>query len=223
MFLKYPNNPTGAVATKEFFKQAVEFAREYNLIICHDAAYNEIAFDDHRPFSILEIEGAKDVAVEFGSLSKTFNMTGWRVGYAVGNSLAVEALYRFKTNIDSGLFKAAQYAAVEALNNEKMDSVVEEMRDIYKRRRDVVINSLNEAGWSLEPPKGTFYVWVPVPEGYTSQDFITRILEETGVVLTPGRGFGKYGEGFFRIALTVDEKRLQEAMDRIKKVIDKLR
>lgn len=223
MFLNYPNNPTGAVATREFFKQAVEFAREYNLIICHDAAYNEIAFDDHRPFSILEIEGAKDVAVEFGSLSKTFNMTGWRVGYAVGNSLAVEALYRFKTNIDSGLFKAAQYAAVEALNNEKMDSVVEEMRDIYKRRRDVVINSLNEAGWSLEPPKGTFYVWVPVPEGYSSQDFITRILEETGVVLTPGRGFGKYGEGFFRIALTVDEKRLQEAMDRIKKVIDKLR
>lgn len=222
MFLNYPNNPTGAVATKEFFEKAVKFAREYNLIICHDAAYSEIAFDDYKPLSILEIEGAKEVAIEFGSLSKTFNMTGWRVGYAVGNSLAVEALYRFKTNVDSGLFKALQFAGVEALTNAQMDTVVEEMRDTYKRRRDVVIKALNEAGWQLEAPKGTFYVWAPVPDGYTSQEFVTHILEETGVVLTPGRGFGKYGEGFFRIALTVDENRMQEAMERIKGVLKKI-
>jgi LL-diaminopimelate aminotransferase len=216
LFLNYPNNPTGAVATREFFKEVVAFAREYNLIVCHDAAYNELAFDDYRPISFLEVAGGKDVAIEFGSLSKTFNMTGWRIGYAVGNSLAVEALYRFKTNLDSGLFKAIQYAGVEAFINPQMEPFLEELRNLYRRRRDIAVKALREAGWPLDAPKATFYIWAPVPEGYTSQEFVTFLLEETGVVVTPGRGFGKYGEGYFRIALTVNEERLQEAMERIK-------
>jgi LL-diaminopimelate aminotransferase len=219
LFLNYPNNPTGAVATKEFFEEAVSFAREYNLIICHDAAYNEIAFDDYRPVSILEIEGAKEVAIEFNSLSKTFNMTGWRIGYAVGNSLAVEALYRFKTNVDSGLFKAIQYAGVEAFTNPLMEPFLEDLRKLYSGRRDVVVKALQDAGWDIDPPKATFYIWAPVPQGYTSQEFVTNILEKTGVVVTPGRGFGKNGEGYFRIALTVGEARLEEAMERIKGAI----
>jgi LL-diaminopimelate aminotransferase len=219
LFLNYPNNPTGAVATREFFAEVVDFAREYNLLVCHDAAYNEIAFDDYRPVSFLEVPGGKDVAIEFGSLSKTFNMTGWRIGYAVGNSTAVEALYRFKTNVDSGLFQAIQYAGVEAFTNPQMGPFLERLRDLYRRRRDIVVRALQEAGWDLEAPKATFYIWAPVPAGYSSQEFVTYLLEETGVVVTPGRGFGKFGEGYFRIALTVNEERLQEAMERIKNAI----
>ena len=156
LFLNYPNNPTGAVATREFFAEVVDFAREYNLLVCHDAAYNEIAFDDYRPVSFLEVPGGKDVAIEFGSLSKTFNMTGWRIGYAVGNSTAVEALYRFKTNVDSGLFQAIQYAGVEAFTNPQMGPFLERLRDLYRRRRDIVVRALQEAGWDLEAPKATF-------------------------------------------------------------------
>lgn len=219
LFLNYPNNPTGAVATKEFFEEVVAFAREYNLIVCHDAAYNEIAFDNYRPISFLEVSGGKDVAIEFGSLSKTFNMTGWRIGYAVGNSMAVEALYRFKTNVDSGLFKAIQYAGVEAFTNPQMEPFLNELRELYRRRRDIVVKALREAGWNLEAPKATFYIWAPVPEGYSSEQFVTYLLEKTGVVVTPGRGFGKYGEGYFRIALTVNEERLHEAMERIKSAV----
>lgn len=218
-FLNYPNNPTGAVATREFFAEVVDFARKYNLLVCHDAAYNEIAFDDYRPVSFLEVPGGKDVAIEFGSLSKTFNMTGWRIGYAVGNSTAVEALYRFKTNVDSGLFQAIQYAGVEAFTNPQMGPFLERLRELYRRRRDIVVRALQEAGWDLEAPKATFYVWAPIPAGYSSQEFVTYLLEETGVVVTPGRGFGKFGEGYFRIALTVNEERLQEAMERIKNAI----
>lgn len=219
LFLNYPNNPTGAVATREFFAEVVDFAREYNLLVCHDAAYNEIAFDDYRPVSFLEVPGGKDVAIEFGSLSKTFNMTGWRIGYAVGNSTAVEALYRFKTNVDSGLFQAIQYAGVEAFTNPQMGPFLEKLRELYRRRRDIVVRALQEAGWDLEAPKATFYIWAPVPAGYSSQEFVTYLLEETGVVVTPGSGFGKFGEGYFRIALTVNEERLQEAMERIKNAI----
>ncbi len=219
MFLNYPNNPTGAVATKEFMEEAVSYADDNNLIICHDAAYNELAFEDYKPMSILEVKGAKELAIEFGSLSKTFNMTGWRIGYAVGNPLAVEALYRFKTNIDSGLFKAIQFAGVEALTSPHTESFIEELRTIYQGRRDVVVKALQEAGWPLEAPKATFYVWAPVPAGFTSQEFVSYLLEETGVVVTPGRGFGKHGEGFFRIALTVNKERMQEAMERIKNTV----
>ncbi len=218
MYLNYPNNPTGAVAPLHFFRQAVEFARQYNLLICHDAAYSEIGYDHYRPISFLEAEGARDVAIEFGSLSKTFNMTGWRLGYAVGNRTAVEALYRFKTNLDSGVFKAIQYAGVEALVNPQREEFLRSMRELYQRRRDIAVKALSEAGWPVEPPRGTIYLWAPVPAGFTSAEFVSHILDETGVVLTPGRGFGEYGEGYFRIALTVAEERLQEAMERIKKV-----
>lgn len=216
LFINYPNNPTGAVATDDFFSRVVDYAKQYNLIVCHDAAYSEIGFDDYRPKSFLEVDGGKDVAIEFGSLSKTFNMTGWRLGYAVGNSKAVEALYRFKTNVDSGVFKAIQYAGVEALTNPQMEPFIRELCALYQRRRDIAVNALNGAGWNLSPSLGTFYLWAPVPAGYTSTDFVSMILEKTGVVVTPGRGFGEHGEGYFRIALTVAEKRLQEAMDRIK-------
>ncbi len=219
MFLNYPNNPTGAVATKDFFEKAVSYADDNNLIICHDAAYNELAFDDYKPMSILEIEGARELAIEFGSLSKSFNMTGWRIGYAVGNSMAIEALYRFKTNIDSGLFKAIQFAGVEALSSSLSESFIEELRTIYQGRRDVVVKALQEAGWPIKAPKATFYVWAPVPAGFSSQEFVSYILEETGVVVTPGRGFGKHGEGFFRIALTVNKERMQEAMERLKNTV----
>lgn len=219
LFLNYPNNPTGAVASQEFFEKVVAFAREYNLLVCHDAAYNEIAFDDYRPVSFLEAKGGKDVGLEFGSLSKTFNMTGWRIGYAVGNASAVEALYRFKTNIDSGLFKAIQYAGLEALTNPQMEPFLEELRKKYQKRRDIVIEALQEAGWPLKAPRATFYIWAPVPQGFTSEEFVTYLLEKTGIVVTPGRGFGRHGEGYFRIALTVGEERLQEAMERLKEAV----
>ncbi len=219
MFLNYPNNPTGAIASREFFKEAVDFAVEHDIIIAHDAAYSEIAFDDYRPLSFLEVEGAKGVGVEFGSLSKTFNMSGWRIGYAVGNAEVVEALYRFKTNVDSGLFKAIQSTGAEILTGPDMEPFVKELRQVYQERRNVVVNSLQEAGWPIEPPKATFYVWAPVPVGYTSQEFVAELLEKTGVVVTPGRGFGKHGEGYFRIALTVSKERLKEAMARIKDAV----
>ncbi len=222
LFINYPNNPTGAVATQEFFEHAVEFARKYNLLICHDAAYTELAFDGFRPMSILEVDGAGDVAIEFNSLSKTFNMTGWRIGYAVGNARALETLSRFKTNVDSGFFQAIQYAGVEALTNSRRDSFIGELQKLYQERRDVVARGFIEMGWKVNPPKGSFYFWAPVPEGYTSQSFVTKVLEETGVVLTPGRGFGEFGEGYFRIALTVSASRLEEAMSRLGTAINNL-
>ncbi len=219
LFINYPNNPTGAVATPEFLERVVAFARKNNILICHDAAYSELAFDGFRPMSLLEVEGARDVGIEFNSLSKTFNMTGWRIGYAVGNGEALEALSRFKTNIDSGFFQAVQYAGVEALTNPRRDSFIEELRQLYQERRDVVADGLNKMGWNISPPKASFYFWAPVPEGYTSQGFVSKVLEETGVVVTPGSGFGKYGEGYFRIALTVEVSRLKEAMSRLGEAI----
>jgi len=219
LFLNYPNNPTGASATREFFGQVANFAGKYNILVCHDAAYSEIAFDGYQPPSFLEVPGGKNVAIEFGSLSKTFNMTGWRIGYAVGNREALEALYRFKTNTDSGLFKAIQYTGVEALNNPEMAPFLNGLRKVYQGRRDVVVKALTEAGWPARSPQATFYIWAPVPKGYTSQSFVAHILEKTGVVVTPGRGFGEYGKGYFRIALTVKEERLMEAMTRIKEAV----
>ncbi|MDO9573574.1 MAG: LL-diaminopimelate aminotransferase, partial [Candidatus Contubernalis sp.] len=219
MFLNYPNNPTGAVAEKDFFEKAVEFAKKFDVVICHDSAYLEISFDGYRPVSFLEAPGAMECGIEFGSLSKPFNMTGWRVGYAVGNAEVLEALYRYKTNIDSGNFKAVQYAGVEALDNPKALEHIENMQQVYQDRRDVVVEALREAGWTAVAPKASFYVWAPVPQGYTSKDFVSYILEKTGVVVTPGSGFGEYGEGYFRIALTVEVDRLKEAMDRIKGVV----
>ncbi|WP_287191033.1 LL-diaminopimelate aminotransferase [Syntrophothermus sp.] len=220
MFLNYPNNPTGAVADAEFFKKVVEFARYYDILVCHDHAYSEIAFDGFKPISFLEVEGARSVGIEFHSLSKTFNMTGWRIGWACGNRDAVEVLTRFKSNVDSGVFQAVQEAGIAAL--EGPQDCVEAMRNLYQRRRDVVIEGLNDMGWRLEPPKGSIYVWAPVPKGYTSASFAELVLEKAGVIITPGTGYGDYGEGYFRIALTVEEDRLREALQRMHDALGKV-
>lgn len=220
MFVNYPNNPTGAIANDDFYKKLIEFARKYDIIVCHDAAYQEIAFDGYRPPSFLEYPGAKDVGIEFGSLSKSFNMTGWRIAWAVGNPSVVEALGRIKSNVDSGAFQAVQYAGIAALSGPQ--DCPAEMSEIYKERAKIVIDGLNSMGWNLEMPKATIYVWVPVPKGYTSISFAEMVFEKTGVVITPGNGYGEYGEGFFRIALTVEKERMEEAIERFKKSIGPL-
>jgi len=218
IFLNYPNNPTGAVASASFFQRAVEYARANEILICSDAAYTEIFFEQSRPLSVLQVKDAKEVVVEFGSLSKTFNMTGWRIGYAVGCAQALELLGRFKTNVDSGLFKAIQYSGVEALTNPRRDSFIISLQEIYRERRNVAVRALQEMGCPLTAPGGSFYIWAPVPAGYSSRSFAEEILEKTGVVITPGSGFGENGEGYFRIALTVNTARLGEAMKRISTV-----
>lgn len=220
MFLNYPNNPTGAEAPPEFFADVAAFAKKNNIIVCHDQAYSEIAYDGYKPLSFLEAPGGKDVGIEFGSLSKTFNMTGWRLGYAVGRAEVVEVLSRYKTNIDSGTFKAIQYSGVEAFDNPEMKAFQTKMNAMYQERRDVVVDALREMGFDVRVPKATFYVWAPIPAGFdSSTEFVSYILEETGVVITPGRGFGEFGEGYFRIALTVDAPRMKEAMQRIKRAL----
>jgi LL-diaminopimelate aminotransferase len=213
IFLNYPNNPTAAVADLEFFNRVVEFARRHNLAVCHDAAYTEMAFDGYRPPSFMAAEGAKEVGIEFHSLSKTYNMTGWRIGFAVGNRELIDGLGTIKSNVDSGVFQAVQIAGIEALRNDQ--ACVNEMIDVYSRRRDVMVDGLREAGFELEAPKATFYLWIKVPAGYTSTELASRFLEE-GVVVTPGNGFGDPGEGYFRIAVTQNRERLVEAINRIK-------
>lgn len=214
MFINYPNNPTAAVANKDFFEKVVKFAKKYDILVCHDFAYSEMTFDGYKTSSFLEIEGAKDVGIEFHSLSKIYNMTGWRLGFAVGNKDAISALSTIKTNIDSGAFIAIQEAGVEALTGPQDN--IEKMNEIYTRRRDVVINGLNKLGWNLKPTKATFYIWIPTSKNINSVDFANLLLEKTGIIVTPGIGYGEYGEGFVRIALTVEEKRLEEAIERLK-------
>jgi len=213
MFLNYPNNPTSAVAAKGFFEEVVPFARKHNILVCHDAAYTEVYYDGERPMSFLQIPGADAVGIEFHSLSKTYNMTGWRIGWACGNREAIGAIGRIKTNIDSGIFQAVQEAGIEALQGDQQQ--VDELRNIYQSRRDLACDSLAKKGFSFLEPKATFYLWVRTPEGLSSAQFAGRVLQETGVVLTPGNGFGSHGEGYFRISLTVNEERLQEALDRV--------
>lgn len=215
MFINYPNNPTAAVANNDFFKKVVKFAQKYNILVCHDFAYSEMTFDGYKASSFLEVEGAKEVGIEFHSLSKTYNMTGWRLGFAVGNKNAISALSIIKTNIDSGVFKAVQQAGIEALTGPQDN--IEKMNVTYAKRRDAIINGLNELGWNLKPTKATFYIWVPTLKGMNSLDFANLLLEKCGIIVTPGIGYGDYGEGYVRIALTVDEKRLEEAIERIKK------
>ena len=215
MFINYPNNPTAAVANKDFFEKVVKFAKKYDILVCHDFAYSEMTFDDYKASSFLEVEGAKDVGIEFHSLSKTYNMTGWRLGFAVGNKEAISALSIIKTNVDSGVFKAIQEAGIEALTG--LQNNIEKMNEIYTRRRNVVINGLNKLGWSLKPTKATFYIWIPTLNKMDSMEFSNRLLEKTGIIVTPGIGYGEYGEGYVRIALTVDEKRLEEAIERMEK------
>ncbi|MBI3326798.1 MAG: LL-diaminopimelate aminotransferase, partial [Nitrospinae bacterium] len=216
MFINYPNNPTAAVAPKEFFEEVVEFAHRHNIIVCHDAAYSEVAFDGYRPLSFLEVDGAREVGIELHSLSKTYNMTGWRIGFAVGNAQILAGLATIKTNLDSGVFMAIQDAAIAALTGP--DDCVEDMRRIYQRRRDLLLAGIREIGLRAEPPRATFYLWVPVPAKYTSAELTARMIREAGVVPTPGIGFGTHGEGFIRLSLTIGEDRIKEAIERLKKV-----
>jgi LL-diaminopimelate aminotransferase len=216
LFLNYPNNPTSAIADLDFFKRVVDFARENDILVCHDAAYTEMAFDGYRPPSFLEVEGAKEVGMEFHSLSKTYNMTGWRIGFAVGNPVGVEGLGAIKSNIDSGVFQAVQLAGIEAIKGDQ--ACVREMSRIYTERRDLMVKGLRDSGFEVEVPKATFYLWIKVPKGYTSARLATRLLEEAGLVVTPGNGFGEPGEGYFRIALAQKKERLEEAVERLKKI-----
>jgi len=214
MWLNYPNNPTAATAEPEFFSRAVRFCLDHNIILAHDIAYSEIAYDGYRAPSVLQIEGSRECAVEFHSLSKTYSMTGWRVGFAVGNAQLVGALGKVKTNVDSGVFQAVQEAAIAALSGG--DAALHEYCAIYQQRRDLMVTALRALGLECEVPRATFYLWALVPKGYTSVSFTERVLKETGVVITPGSGFGKSGEGYVRFSLTVASERLQEAVGRIK-------
>ena len=216
MFLNSPNNPTSVVASKEFFKKVIDFAKEHHIIVCHDAAYSEIYYDGKRPCSFLEVEGAKDVGVEFHSLSKTFNMTGWRIGFAVGRKEVIAGLGKVKTNIDSGVFQAIQEAGITAL--ELDDSVTNDLRGIYQERRDVLVAGLKKLGLSLETPEAAFYVWIEVPKGFTSASFTAHLIEKAGIVTTPGNGFGDPGEGYIRMTVTTTKERLAEAVDRMQKI-----
>ena len=213
MWLNYPNNPTAAVAERDFLVAAVEFCRRHGIVLCHDAPYSEIAFDGYRPLSLFEIPGAKEIGLEFHSLSKTFNMTGWRIGWVCGRADLIALMGQLKTNIDSGIFQAVQLAAVEALNGGE-----EETRAacaVFARRHRLVADTLNSLGWSIKPPRATFYVWAPVPDGYDSIGFAGHVLDEVGVNITPGVGFGPHGEGYFRLSVTAPDARLAEAMKRL--------
>ncbi len=213
IFLNYPNNPISSVANKDFFRKVVTFAKENDVIVCHDATYSELGYEGYKPPSFLEIAGAKEVGIEFHSLSKTYNMTGWRIGFAVGNSDILAGLGSIKTNIDSGVFQAIQYAGIEALTGPQ--ECIEKNVDTYRERRDILVNGLNRLGWDVPLPKVAFYVWIPVPKGYTSAKICETLLNKCGIVMTPGNGFGKSGEGYIRAALTVDKSRIEEAIKRI--------
>jgi LL-diaminopimelate aminotransferase len=217
LWLNFPSNPTAAVAEPETFAEAVAFAREHDLLLLHDAAYSEITFDGYVAPSVLQVPGAEEVAVEFGSASKSWNMTGWRIGWAVGSAEALRALAVVKTNLDSGQFTAIQRAAIAAL--EAPPEQLGSLRETYRRRRDLVVGTLNRLGWSLRPPRGSCYVWVPVPEGETSVGFADRLLDAAGIFVAPGSGYGERGEGFVRFSLTVPDERLAEAMDRLAGVL----
>ncbi|MBW7865024.1 MAG: LL-diaminopimelate aminotransferase [Candidatus Hydrogenedens sp.] len=212
-YLNYPNNPTGAVATRQFLAELVEFAKTYDIAVCYDNPYSEVVFGVER-LSFLNAPGAKEVGVELNSLSKPFNMTGWRIGMAVGNPDLVKAIATVKANTDSGVFNAVQYAGIEALDHG--DACTARMLEVYGRRRDKVLAVLRELGWTYDPPKGTFYLWVPVPKGHTSASFCDFMLETCAVVLAPGAAYGVNGEGFVRFSLTVEDARLDEALRRMR-------
>ncbi|MFH1201931.1 MAG: LL-diaminopimelate aminotransferase [Candidatus Omnitrophota bacterium] len=218
IFVNYPNNPTAAVADANFYKSLVDLSNEKGMMIASDLAYSEIYFDDQKPSSLLEVEHSRDAAIEFHSLSKTFNMTGWRIGWACGNSQIIGALSKLKTNIDSGIFQAVQVAGITAL--EADDSHPEEMRRLYQERRDYLINGLRSIGWKIDAPTASFYVWAKLPKGYDSSLGLAKLfLEKADIIVTPGIGFGKSGEGYVRFALTVSRDRINEAVDRLKKIL----
>jgi LL-diaminopimelate aminotransferase len=210
LWINYPNNPTGAVAGLDFFNRTVEFARKHGIGVCHDAPYTEVAFDGYRPVSFLQANGARDVGVEFHSFSKSYNMTGWRIGMVVGNAEIVGALKTLKSNLDSGIPQAIQYAAIEALTGPQ--DCIEEHNVIYQRRRDLVIDMLNSIGIEAEPPKASLYIWAKVPAGYNSAEFAADLLEQVGVVVTPGAGYGKNGDKYVRLSLTVPDAGLVKGL-----------
>jgi LL-diaminopimelate aminotransferase len=214
MFVNYPNNPTGAVAPEGFFEDVVRFAREHDLLVVHDNAYSEITFDGYVAPSFLATEGAMEVGVEVFSLSKSWNMTGWRCGALVGNADAVSHNWRLKTNVDSGMFEAIQLAGARALTGPH--DQIDALRDTYRRRRDLVLDALREIGIGIDPPKGTIYVWAPVPRGHSSASFAEEVLERAAVIVSPGSSYGPSGEGYFRISLTIDDARLSEALERMR-------
>ncbi|OPZ54141.1 MAG: LL-diaminopimelate aminotransferase [Deltaproteobacteria bacterium ADurb.BinA014] len=215
IFLNYPNNPTGACATMDFLKKLVVFAREFDIAVCYDNPYGEMVFDGQERLSFLQAAGAKDVGVELNSLSKPFNMCGWRLGMACGNPDLIAGISKVKENTDSGIFNAIQYAGIMALRNEA--GFVDKMLKIYARRRSLVLQTLKRIGIDFRPPRGTFYLWVPVPAGMTSLEFTNRLFDKTAVVVAAGTAYGQYGEGFVRMSLTVPDNRLEEAMARIEK------
>ncbi len=214
MFICYPNNPIAVTAPLSFFEEVVAFAKKHDIIVCHDAAYCDVYYDGVKPHSFLEVEGAKDVGIEFYSLSKTYSMTGWRVAFAMGNAAILQGLAKVKSNLDSGIFGAVQDAAIEAMNGPQ--DCHEKLLTMYQELRDCLVQGLRECGCPVEPPQAAFYVWVPVPKGMTSAETTLRLLEEAGIVTTPGNGFGPSGEGYVRMTLTAPIERLREAVARIK-------
>ena len=213
LWLNYPNNPTGAVAELDFFNKAVRFAQAHDLAICHDAPYSEVAYDGYQPVSFMQADGAKEIGVEFHSLSKSYNMTGWRIGMVVGNAEMIDALRRVKSNLDSGIPQAIQYAAIEALTGPQ--DCIQKHNAIYQRRRDLIIDILNSIGLDAKPPKAGLYIWAKVPQGYTSVDFTTDLLEKVGVAVTPGVGYGKNGEGYVRLSLTIPDAGLVKGLSKL--------
>lgn len=216
LWLNYPSNPTSAVVDKGFFEDAVAFCKENDLLLAHDAAYSEITFDGYVAPSVLEVDGAMDHAVEFHSLSKTYNMTGWRIGWVAGAPQAIEAMKRLKTNIDSGIFDAVQRAGIAAIDGSQ--DYLEECVDRYRHRRDLLCDGLKSMGVEVTPPKGSIYVWVPVPEGHTSESYTTFLLDEADIVVAPGNGYGPSGEGFIRFSLTLADDRLEEGVERLRRL-----
>lgn len=217
MFINYPNNPTSAVAERSFYEDAIALAGKYNIIICHDAAYSEIYYDGKKPMSFLEVDGSKETGIEFHSLSKTYNMTGWRIGFAVGNKDVIAGLGKIKTNLDSGVFQAIQEAGMTALNTD--DDTLAVIRNTYQDRRDALYNGLRGIGLHVIKPEATFYLWTKTPSGFDSSSFVAHMLEKAGVLATPGNGFGSPGEGYVRFALTVGVERTKEAVERIGKIL----
>ena len=213
LWINYPNNPTGASAELDFFNSVVEFAKKNDIIVCHDMAYSEVAFDGYQPASLMQAEGAREIGVEFHSLSKSYNMTGWRIGMVVGNANMVDALRRLKSNLDSGIPQAIQYAAIEALNGPQ--DCIAEHNAIYQRRRDLIIEVLNKIGLEARVPKASLYVWAKVPEGFNSVDFTADLLEQVGVAVTPGVGYGRSGEGYVRLSLTIPDATLVKGLSRL--------
>jgi LL-diaminopimelate aminotransferase len=218
LWLGFPSNPTAAVAERSVFEEAVSLARDHGLLLAHDAAYSEITFDGFVAPSVLQIPGAREVAVEIGSASKTYNMTGWRVGWAVGNADAIRALATLKTNLDSGIFNAVQRAAIAALTGSQ--DHLRPLLDAYRRRRDLFVSALNDLGWDLKPPLGSFYVWFPTRDGTSSAGFADLLLDRAGVVVAPGTGYGAGGEGYVRASMTIADDRLEEAVARIRDALE---